>query len=295
MLEGDLAGTGEALAIDEQALARWPRGELITARRLAKRESDLAADTGISDGVAAAAPRAPERRARAAELEGTSLRHFDERGCLPDAIRVGVPEQGQGGDKWGIVVVRRDEEAGDSRFIVRHAQQLPLATSDNFTEVRMDMENGYRVLLRWRCVKDESWELETGHGSFESGERAALFANGLSACGVARLRLARGHLAVQLNDGRCVGGVETVATWRLLEEPGGLPESARFERVTMSLRALSDLGLDGAFEARSFVVLDPTGSQMSSSVEVDLTRQLVRVTVGVAELLDEGLFTVPRA
>jgi hypothetical protein len=140
------------------------------------------------------------------------------------------------------------------------------------------------------------WELETGHGCFESVERAALFANGLSALGVARLWLADGQLAVQLIDGRRVGNIETVATWKLAEAPAALPENARFERVRITLGALSDLGLDGPFEARSFVVVDPMGSQIRTDVEVDLERDLVRVTVGVAEQVDgPGLLVIPRA
>jgi hypothetical protein len=295
VLGSEFARAGKGLAIDKQARASGTGGKGVAARRLSKSEGRLTAHVRMSYGLRLGAPRSAEPGREPREFEDTTLGDFEQGSGLSDPVEVRMPKQREGGDGWQVVV-GRDQEAGQRRFICGHDEQLPGAAADNRFEVHMNMDNGYRVLLRWRCVRDMRWELETGHGCFESVERAALFANGLSALGVARLWLSDGQLAVQLIDGRRVGNIETVATWKLAEAPAALPENARFERVRITLGALSDLGLDGPFEARSFVVVDPMGSQIRTDVEVDLERDLVRVTVGVAEQVDgPGLLVIPRA
>jgi hypothetical protein len=157
------------------------------------------------------------------------------------------------------------------------------------------LQERYRVLIRWRSA-DSRWEVETDHGGFPSGEDAALFANGLSACGAARLWMASGQVDLELTNGRRVCAVDAVAIWHLGDEPVGMAEDARFQRVMMTLSDLTRIGLDGPFEPRTFLVVDPVGVQLAADVEVDLKRGIVRVTVGpVDPRAGSPALLIPRA
>lgn len=141
----------------------------------------------------------------------------------------------------------------------------------------------FAVWIRWRCLCDGRWELETVHPAFTSPDAAAIFANGLWATGARRLWLTRGTLTVELNDGRCCPATGVVKIWRLGDGPSDVTEDARFALVPLKLPYLSDLGLDGEFEPRQFLVLDPAGKQVDAWVHVDLDRHVVRVTVAPRE------------
>jgi hypothetical protein len=159
----------------------------------------------------------------------------------------------------------------------------------------MMFEERYRALIRWRSA-DRRWEVETDHRGFPSAEDAALFANGLSAYGAARLWMADGQIALELTNGRRVSDVDAVAIWHLRDEPVEMPEEARFQRVMMAISELSRLGLDGPFEPWSFVVVDPLGVQLAADIEVDLKRWVVRVTVGPVDPPDGSTaLLIPRA
>ena len=151
----------------------------------------------------------------------------------------------------------------------------------------------FTVQIRWRWCSDFHWELETTHRGFGSAEEAVLFATGLASNAVRRLWIERGVLILELEGGRLVEHDGTTDVWKLSDEPAELPEDARFERVDTCLQ---DLGLQGMFAARCFLVVDSIGRPLSISVQVDLQRDVVRVTVALAAKPDEVMpFIIPRA
>jgi len=211
---------------------------------------------------------------------------------LADAVGLGMP---QDRERWddGQVVSSGAVKTGQGGFVI-HGQ--PFRTMvDNETKVKMELQKGYRARIRWRST-GRDWELETEHGRFASGEEAALFANGLCPEPFVRLWVFQGALTAELVDGRRVGDIEAVATWRMGDVPDGLPEEARFEQVTVTLEDLSRDPLPMPFEPRTFVVLDSAGRHLAADIDVDLTGQVVRVTVGAVEPCDgTPPLLIPRA
>ena len=154
----------------------------------------------------------------------------------------------------------------------------------------------FTVQIRWRSSSDCHWELETTHRGFASAEEAVLFATGLASNAVRCLWVERGVLILELEGGRLVEHDGTTDVWKLSDEPAELPEEARFERVNTCSQDLSDTGLRGMFVARCFLVTDPFGRPLSISVQVDLQRDVVRVTVASSATPEEMTpFIIPRA
>lgn len=152
------------------------------------------------------------------------------------------------------------------------------------------MAGSFRVRIRSRAKADGRWEVETVHGQLESAVEAALFANGLRAESPRRLWLGSGVLNVELCTGRRMAAEGEVQIWRLGDGPPSVPEVARFEKVELSLLELSTRGLDGEFEPREFLVVDPLGNAVDAELEVDPKRQVVRVKVLESdESIDDGV------
>jgi|GEM_PF-6435065 len=159
----------------------------------------------------------------------------------------------------------------------------------------MELAKGYRARIRWRAAGGDL-ELETEHGSFASGEEAALFANGLCPGSAVRLWVFEGALTAKLADGHRVGDIELVATWQLGDGPADFPEEARFERVARTPGELPGDALPMAFEPRTFLVLDSVGKRLAADIQVDVTGRVVRVTVGAVETSDgPPPLLIPRA
>lgn len=165
----------------------------------------------------------------------------------------------------------------------------------------------YAARIRWTCVADPDWEIDTRHFGFESWRQAACFANGLSEDGASALFLDEGRLILQLVDGRDLLLDENEATiWRRASDmSAALPENLRFLRDQAGLRKLSAIGLDGAFSPLRFGVDDLRGPvRLDVRVEADARKRAVTVTLAIPgrevrsereEQAASALFDLPRA
>jgi hypothetical protein len=162
----------------------------------------------------------------------------------------------------------------------------------------------FSVRIRWQAEVDCAWELETHHTGFGTAEEAALFANGLAEGGLAHLRLERGELRLGFTDGSSAAmDPAAVTVWALAREAAGRPSAADidFRRIDVALPVLSRRGLDGAFIALAYGVLDPERQPLD--VRISLDEDLGTVDVSVATegdnaSADEGLLLfglIPRA
>lgn len=165
----------------------------------------------------------------------------------------------------------------------------------------------YAARIRWICLADTDWEIDTRHLGFESWRQAACFANGLSEDGASALFLDNGALILQLVRGGDVP-VDTNETtiWRRAHDMSpALPEDLRFVRAEGGLRELSGMGLDGAFSPLRFGVDDLRGPvRLDVRVEADARKRTVTVTLAAAggavtpghdEHAAAALFDMPRA
>lgn len=160
--------------------------------------------------------------------------------------------------------------------------------------------------IRWRCVADPEWEIDTHHHGFESWRRAACFANGLTEDGASALSLHDGALILHLVNGQGarIENGEALIWQRLEGSRPALPQELSFIRATIGPRELSAMGLDGPFSAAQFGVDEVGGSaRLDVRIEADTARRAVLVTlsnpsggdVASADLLESGRFDVPRA
>jgi hypothetical protein len=135
--------------------------------------------------------------------------------------------------------------------------------------------------------------LDTRHRGYHSAQEATLAANGLGPQGIDELRLERGSLVAIDISGRRRRCTAMVA-WTISELSVDLPTEFLFERIDCTPSDLSARGLDGAFDAKAFRVLDDR-TELDVDVRLMASRRRLVVLLGSSPRIRSPRLDVPSA